>query len=143
MCATTTITTAHVDLILEQVLRKTVKEFTAEVGKASTEKLMDRLSTSDSWDAYAAECADVAGRIVRYREEQTFRHPAGSAVSVDGRRNQPIDPPSTDWPQLSAAAPRSCARAPRTAQRSCRATSLPRAIHGRRDSVLAVDEDPG
>ena len=51
----------------KQVLRKSVKEFTAEVGKASTEKLMDRLSTSDSWDAYAAECADFAGRIVRYR----------------------------------------------------------------------------
>jgi len=82
MCATTTITTAHVDLILEQVLRKTVKEFTAEVGKASTEKLMDRLSTSDSWDAYAAECADFAGRIVRYR-----RRSGRSDIPLGARSN--------------------------------------------------------
>ena len=61
----------------KQVLRKSVKEFTAEVGKASTEKLMDLLSTTDSWDAHAAPCADFAGRNVRYREEQTFRHSAG------------------------------------------------------------------
>ena len=62
MRATTTITTEHVDLISSKPFEKTVKDLTAELGKASTEKLMDRLSASDSWDAYAAECADFAGR---------------------------------------------------------------------------------
>jgi hypothetical protein len=57
-----TITTEHVDLISSKPFEKTVKDLTAELGKASTEKLMDRLSASDSWDAYAAECADFAGR---------------------------------------------------------------------------------
>ena len=62
MLTTTTITTEHVDLISSKPFEKTVKDLTAELGKASTEKLMDRLSASDSWDAYAAECADFAGR---------------------------------------------------------------------------------
>src|SRR5215471_6078362 len=62
MRTTTTITTEHVDLISSKPFEKTVKDLTAELGKASTEKLMDRLSASDSWDAYAAECADFAGR---------------------------------------------------------------------------------
>ena len=59
---TTTVTTEHVDLISSKPFEKTIKDLTAELGKASTEKLMDRLSASDSWDAYAAECADFAGR---------------------------------------------------------------------------------
>jgi hypothetical protein len=59
---TTTITTEHVDLISSKSFEKTVKDLTAELGKASTEKLMDRLYGSDSWDAYAAECTDFAGR---------------------------------------------------------------------------------
>jgi hypothetical protein len=62
MRTTTTITTEYVDLISCKPFEKTVKDLTAELGKASTEKLMDRLSASDSWDAYAAECADFAGR---------------------------------------------------------------------------------
>jgi hypothetical protein len=66
----------------EQILRKTFKEFTAEVGKASAEKLMDRLSTSESWDAYAAECADFAGRIVRYR-----RRSGRSDIPLGARSN--------------------------------------------------------
>lgn len=59
---TTTVTTEHVDLISRKSFEETVKDLTAELGKASTEKLMDRLSASDSWTDYAEECADFAGR---------------------------------------------------------------------------------
>ena len=45
---TTTITTEHVDMISSKPFDKTVKDLTAELGKATTEKLMDRLSASDS-----------------------------------------------------------------------------------------------
>src|SRR5262249_30998897 len=58
----TTVTTEHVDLRSSKDFEATVKDLTAELGKASTEKLMDRLSASDSWEAYAEECADFAGR---------------------------------------------------------------------------------
>jgi hypothetical protein len=37
------ITIEHVDLISGKPFEKTVKDLTAELGKASTEKLMDRL----------------------------------------------------------------------------------------------------
>ncbi len=60
--ALTTITTEHVDVRSTKSFEETVKDLTAELGKASTEKLMDRLSASDSWDEYAEECADFAGR---------------------------------------------------------------------------------
>jgi len=58
----TTITSEHVDVRSSKSFEKTVKDLTAELGAASTEKLMDRLSASDSWDEYAEECADFAGR---------------------------------------------------------------------------------
>ena len=58
----TTITTEHVDVLSAKSFEETVKDLTAELGKASTEKLMDRLAASDSWEEYEAECAAFAGR---------------------------------------------------------------------------------
>ncbi len=43
----TTVTTEHIDLLSSKSFEQTVKDLTAELGKASTEKLMDRLSASD------------------------------------------------------------------------------------------------
>lgn len=58
----TTITTEHVDLLSSKDFSETVKDLTAELGKASTEKLMDRLASSHTWESYASECAEFAGR---------------------------------------------------------------------------------
>jgi len=58
----TATTTEHVDLVSTKSFEKTVKDLIAELGKASTEKLMDRLSASGSWEEYAEECTDFAGR---------------------------------------------------------------------------------
>lgn len=58
----TTITTEHVDLLSSKDFQETIKDLTAELGKASTEKLMDRLASSPTWEAYASECAEFAGR---------------------------------------------------------------------------------
>ena len=58
----TTITTEHVDVLSTKSFEETVKDLTAELGRVSTEKLMDRLSSSATWDAYAAECEAFAGR---------------------------------------------------------------------------------
>jgi len=57
-----TITTEHVDVLSTRDFAATVKNLSAELGKASTEKLMDRLSSSSTWEAYAEESADFAGR---------------------------------------------------------------------------------
>ena len=46
--ALTTITTEHVDVRSTKSFEATVKDLTAELGTASTEKLMDRLASSDS-----------------------------------------------------------------------------------------------
>jgi len=58
----TTVSTEHVDLLSSKGFEETVKDLAAELGKASTEQLMDRLSASDSWNDYAEACADIAGR---------------------------------------------------------------------------------
>lgn len=58
----TTITTEHVDFLSAKDFGETIKDLTAELGKASTEKLMDRLSSCHTWDEYAKECEDFAGR---------------------------------------------------------------------------------
>ncbi len=60
--ATTAIPGEHVDLVSTKPFDQTVEDLTAELGKAGTEKLMDRLAAADSWDAYAEDCADFAGR---------------------------------------------------------------------------------
>ena len=58
----TAIATDHVDILSSKTFDAAVKDLAAELGKASTEKLMDRLYASDSWNEYAEECADIAGR---------------------------------------------------------------------------------
>lgn len=55
-------TTEHVEVISKKPFDDTVKSLSAELGKAGTEKLMDRLAGSSTWDAYARQCADFAGR---------------------------------------------------------------------------------
>lgn len=52
----------HVDIVSSKSFEVTVKDLTAELGKVSTEKLMDRLFAADTWDDYAAECEEFAGR---------------------------------------------------------------------------------
>lgn len=56
------ITTEHVDLTSNRDFEATVKNLAAELGKASTEKLMDRLAGSADWNDYAEQCSDLAGR---------------------------------------------------------------------------------
>lgn len=58
----TTVMTEHVDLLSSKDFAETVKDLTAELGHAGTEKLMDRLSSSGSWDEYVEECSELAGR---------------------------------------------------------------------------------
>lgn len=60
--ATTTFANEHIDVRSAKSFDETVQDLTAELGKASTEQLMDRLASSASWDEYAEECADMAGR---------------------------------------------------------------------------------
>ena len=59
---TTMIAGEHVDIVSTKSFDETARDLSAELGKASTEKLMDRLSSSGSWDEYAVECAEFAGR---------------------------------------------------------------------------------
>lgn len=59
---TTPFANEHIDVLSSQSFDDTVRDLTAELGKAGTDKLMDRLSSSSTWDEYAAECADLAGR---------------------------------------------------------------------------------
>lgn len=58
----THVTTEHVEVASKKPFDDTVKALSAELGKASTEKLMDRLAGSPTWDAYAKQCRDFAGR---------------------------------------------------------------------------------
>jgi len=58
----TSTTIEHVDLLSSKGFEETVKDLTAELGKASTEQLMDRLSASGSWAEYTESCAELAGR---------------------------------------------------------------------------------
>lgn len=57
----TTVTTELVDLLSSKGFEETVKDLTAELGKASTKQLMERLSSSDTWRDYSETCADLAG----------------------------------------------------------------------------------
>jgi Domain of unknown function DUF302 len=60
--STTSFSNEHVDVVSSKSFDDAVRDLTAELGSASTEKLMDRLSASATWDDYAADCADFAGR---------------------------------------------------------------------------------
>lgn len=59
---TTSFSNEHVDVRSAKSFDETVRDLTAELGKASTDTLMDRLASSRTWDDYAEECADLAGR---------------------------------------------------------------------------------
>ena len=59
---TTSFSSEHVDVLSAKPFDETVRDLTAELGTASTQMLMDRLASSATWDDYAAECADLAGR---------------------------------------------------------------------------------
>lgn len=52
----------HVERASEKPFERVVKDLRAELGTASTEKLMDRLSASASFEEYALECEGFAGR---------------------------------------------------------------------------------
>ncbi len=52
----------HVDVRSPKGFDETVRDLTAELGNATTATLMDRLSSSGTWDQYAEECAAFAGR---------------------------------------------------------------------------------
>jgi len=60
--ATTSYAGQHVDVRSAKAFDDVVKDLQAELGSASTEKLMDRLASSATWDEYAEECAGFAGR---------------------------------------------------------------------------------
>jgi hypothetical protein len=57
-----TIFTDHVDLLSPKDFGNTVRDLAAELGKASTRELMNRLAGAADWDDYAAQCAALAGR---------------------------------------------------------------------------------
>ena len=59
---TTSFSNEHVDLRSTKSFEETVKDLTAELSSVSTEKLMDRLAASRTWDEYAEECEAFAGR---------------------------------------------------------------------------------
>ena len=59
---TTTYAGEHVDLVSAKPFDQVVKDLRAELGSASTEKLMDRLSASDTFEEYTEECEAFAGR---------------------------------------------------------------------------------
>ena len=59
---TTSFSTDHVDVPSSKPFEQVVKDLRAELGKASTEKLMDRLSASNSFDEYEEEVEALAGR---------------------------------------------------------------------------------
>jgi len=56
-----TISTDHVDVISNKNFDDTVRALAAELGKASTHELMDRLPAAANWDDYAAQCVALGG----------------------------------------------------------------------------------
>lgn len=54
--------TTHVDIASAKPFARVVKDLQAELGKASTEKLMDRLASSATFDDFTAEMEALAGR---------------------------------------------------------------------------------
>lgn len=60
--STTSYSNAHVDVTSSKPFEQVIKDLQAELGKASTDKLMDRLSSSNSFDEYSEEMEALAGR---------------------------------------------------------------------------------
>ena len=53
---------AHVDLTSAKPFDRVVADLRAELGTAPTERLMDRLAGSATWEEFAGECEGFAGR---------------------------------------------------------------------------------
>lgn len=58
----TTYSTTHVDIATDKPFDVVVRDLRAELGTASTEKLMDRLASSATFEDYTAEMTAIAGR---------------------------------------------------------------------------------
>ncbi|MEQ8833552.1 MAG: DUF302 domain-containing protein [Miltoncostaeaceae bacterium] len=54
-------TNENVDLVSPKSFDQTVRDLRAELGSASTETLMERLSSSATWSEYEIECGEIAG----------------------------------------------------------------------------------
>ncbi|WP_018334397.1 DUF302 domain-containing protein [Actinomycetospora chiangmaiensis] len=52
----------HVDVTSTKPFDEVVADLRAELGTASTDRLMDRLAGSATWEEFSAECAGFAGR---------------------------------------------------------------------------------
>ena len=52
----------HVDVASAKPFDQVVADLRAELGTAPTDRLMDRLAASATWEEYAAECEGFAGR---------------------------------------------------------------------------------
>lgn len=55
-------TNENVDLVSPKSFEDTARDLRAELGSASTQTLMDRLSASATWSEYEIECGELAGR---------------------------------------------------------------------------------
>ncbi len=53
--STTSFSNAHVDIASSKPFEQVIKDLQAELGKASTEHLMNRLSSSNSFDEFTEE----------------------------------------------------------------------------------------
>lgn len=60
--STTSFSNAHVDVPSSKPFEQVIKDLRAGLGKASTEHLMDRLSSSNSFDEFTEEMESLAGR---------------------------------------------------------------------------------
>lgn len=60
--STTSFSNVHVDASSSKPFEQVIKDLQAELGKASTEHLMNRLSSSNSFDEYTEEMEALAGR---------------------------------------------------------------------------------
>ena len=59
---TTTYQGEHVDIASEKPFDQVVVDLRAELGTAPTDRLMDRLAASATWEEFAGECEGFAGR---------------------------------------------------------------------------------
>lgn len=56
-----TVSTDHVDVVSSENFEDTVRNIAAQLGRASTQELMDRLADASDWDDYASQCVGLGG----------------------------------------------------------------------------------
>jgi len=56
-----TVSADHVDLVSSKDFETTVADLAAQLGRSSTQELMDRLAAAMAWDDYAAQCDALSG----------------------------------------------------------------------------------